>query len=148
MQVAAGTAIVSTVGWTGVGGVAGAALIVQGTASLVTGGYNLYVGSNEVNTSGAIGAVTSLITDNATANDIATVVDMGINLAVGGAAIKAANGAVQAKIRSGTINGYIAEYNNIFPDGVHLYDSSIFKNMLSATGSLSSVVNSTNKMLE
>ena len=57
---------------------------------------------------------------------------MGINLVAGGVAIKAANDAVAAQVRPGTLGGYIAEYNKLFPEGVHVYDSSIFENMLGA----------------
>ena len=148
LQIAAGVTLGAAVGWTGIGAIAAGALIIQGTASLVTSGANLYQGNNVLNTSGAAGAITSLMTDNPNANATATIIDLGINLASGGVAISQANQAAKTAIMPGSLAGYLQQYNmtsteytNLLNNGVTTYNSSTFENIIDATNIFTSTVN-------
>ena len=116
LQVAAGTAICVATGWTGVGAVAGGVLMAKGMAAEGSSGCNMYQmakGNNPTpNTSGTAGIVTSLITDDPTANAIASVVDLGANLASGMAGGNAARSALARAGTPGTRSRYMFDVNN------------------------------------
>jgi RHS repeat-associated protein len=88
-QAFGGALIVGTIGWTGIGGIAGGVLAIQGsaTAGVAIGNLaNLLIFNTQpaVRNSGLIGGVTSAITDNKTILNMAVATDVIINFAAGG----------------------------------------------------------------
>ncbi|NLK73221.1 MAG: hypothetical protein GX285_09415, partial [Clostridiales bacterium] len=153
LQVATGIVLGGTTGWTGVGAVAAGALILNGASTLAMGVTNLSAGSN-FNTSGFAGALTSVMTNNPTANQLASAFDLTTNLFAGGFAVSAANSAATATILPGTMGGYLANFNlgdtayaNLLINGSTAYDPNFIVNTLTATSAISSTVNSINNII-
>jgi len=153
MQIAAGFAIGATTGWTGVGAVAAGALILNGASSLTMGVTNLTT-SSSFNTSGFAGAVTSMATENPTANQIASVFDLSTSLLAGGFGITAANNALIASVQPLSTAGYLANFNmgstaygNLLLNGSTAYNPGYITNTLTAAGAITSTVNSVNNII-
>ncbi|MBN2685220.1 MAG: DUF4225 domain-containing protein [Pontiellaceae bacterium] len=107
LQTAAGFTIATTTSWTGIGAVAGTALMVNGAISMGAAGKNMYDLAHgeeaSLNSSGLAGLATSLVTDDPKANAIASGVDITVNFVAGAGGQQALKKALLSKAQSGTI---------------------------------------------
>ena len=117
LQVAGGITIGVATSWTGVGLVAGGAMIVNGVASMGGAGRNMWKMSKgkepTLNSSGCVGLATSIVTDDPRANVIASGVDIGTNLASGAGGIKAVRSVISSSLRNGTALRHVYDTNQI-----------------------------------
>jgi hypothetical protein len=106
-QMAGGTAIVAATGWTGIGGVAGTVIAVQGAASFGAAFGNLVNLAAGVNptilTSGIASLVTSSVqqlrgANNVSANNIAIAFDMGVDVLAGSVGVIQARNALGSSL--------------------------------------------------